>query len=192
MAVLLPQAAIICAFSVLPPLSDHLPTPQADRLFSLQIQIWIQQVLKLWATINSALSPKLIWRADTTRSSAMMTENGILFYHTRFDDGAEFHEVRVHSMYFNEQGWPVVAPYEYSGDDISETGYNDEDIAGDYEFINHGTSTDGKIINYSSIKLNSDGTISGAVTGKWSQAKDNSEAEIIIGNQAYIRLFPCC
>jgi arabinan endo-1,5-alpha-L-arabinosidase len=112
-----------------------------------------------------------------------------LIYHTRFDDGAEYHEVRVHSMYFNEQGWPVVAPYEYAGDVISETGYNEEDIVGDYEFINHGTSTDGKIISYSSIKLNSDGTISGAVTGKWSQAQDNSAAELIIGGQSYSGYF---
>ena len=112
-----------------------------------------------------------------------------LVYHTRFDDGAEFHEVRVHSMYFNEQGWPVVAPYEYAGDVISETGYNEEDIVGDYEFINHGSSTDGKIINYSSIKLNADGTISGSVTGKWSQAQDNSAAVITIGNQVYTGYF---
>ena len=112
-----------------------------------------------------------------------------LVYHTRFDDGAEFHEVRVHSMYFNEKGWPVVAPYEYAGDVISGTGYDEADIAGDYEFIGHGTSTDGKIINYSSIKLNSDGSISGSVTGKWSQAKDSSAAEVIIGNQAYYGFF---
>ena len=112
-----------------------------------------------------------------------------LVYHTRFDDGAEFHEVRVHSMYFNEQGWPVVAPYEYAGDVISETGYDEADIAGDYEFINHGTSTDGKIINYSSIKLNADGTISGAVTGKWSQAQDSSAAELTIGGQTYSGYF---
>lgn len=112
-----------------------------------------------------------------------------LFYHTRFDDGAEFHEVRVHSMYFNSQGWPVVAPYEYSGDEISASGYNESDIVGDYEFINHGNSTDGKIINYSNIKLNTDGTISGSVTGKWSQAKDNAEAVIIIGGQTYYGYF---
>lgn len=112
-----------------------------------------------------------------------------LFYHTRFDDGAEFHEVRVHSMYFNSQGWPVAAPFEYSADDISASGYNESDIVGDYEFINHGNSTDGKIINYSNIKLNADGTISGSVSGKWSQAKDNAEAEIIIGNQAYYGYF---
>ncbi|MBR3667080.1 MAG: RICIN domain-containing protein [Ruminococcus sp.] len=108
-----------------------------------------------------------------------------LFYHARFDDGGEFHEVRVHSMYFNEKGWPVVAPFEYARDEMSATGYNTEDIVGDYEFIDHGTATDGKIINYSNIKLNSDGTVSGAATGKWSQAKDTSAAELTIGGQVY-------
>jgi len=27
-----------------------------------------------------------------------------LFYHARFNNGTEYHEVRVHSMYFNEEG----------------------------------------------------------------------------------------
>lgn len=112
-----------------------------------------------------------------------------LIYHTRFDDGAEYHEVRVHSMYFNEKGWPVVAPYEYSGDTLSESGYNEEDIVGEYEFINHGSSTDGKIINYSSIKLNSDGSISGSATGSWSQSKADAAAEITVGGQLYSGYF---
>lgn len=112
-----------------------------------------------------------------------------LFYHTRFDDGAEFHEVRVHSMYFNDADWPVVAPYEYAGDEISDSGYNESDIVGDYEFINHGNSTDGKIIGYSNIKFNSDGSISGAVSGKWTQAKDSAAAEITIGSQKYSGYF---
>ena len=112
-----------------------------------------------------------------------------LVYHTRFDDGAEFHEVRVHSMYFNERGWPVVAPYEYAGDEISGSGYNETDICGEYEFIDHGTATDGKIINYSSVRLDPDGTISGSVSGKWKQSKDSSYAEITIGNQVYYGFF---
>ncbi|MCR4796049.1 MAG: RICIN domain-containing protein [Ruminococcus sp.] len=112
-----------------------------------------------------------------------------LVYHTRFDDGAEFHEVRVHSMYFNEEGWPVAVPYEYAGDEISATGYDDNDIIGEYEFINHGTSTDGKIIGYSNIKLNADGSISGAVIGKWTQAQDSAAAEITIGGQGYSGYF---
>ncbi|MCM1133825.1 MAG: family 43 glycosylhydrolase [Ruminococcus flavefaciens] len=108
-----------------------------------------------------------------------------LFYHARFNDGSEYHEVRVHTMYFNDEGWPVVSPFEYSGDKMAEYGYEPADIAGDYEYINHGNSTDEKIINYSNITLNEDGSISGAVTGSWSQSKDSSTAVITIGNQRY-------
>lgn len=108
-----------------------------------------------------------------------------LVYHTRFDDGAEFHEVRVHSMYFNEDGWPVVAPFEYSGDEIWEGGYDVSDIVGAYEFIDHGTSTDGKIINYQTISLNADNTISGAVTGTWEQDAESSAATLVIGGKSY-------
>ncbi len=108
-----------------------------------------------------------------------------LFYHARFDDGSEYHEVRVHSMYFNDAGWPVVAPFEYSGDEISPTGYNTDDIVGTYEFIDHGTSTDGKIISSQNIKLNADGTISGAVSGTWQQDAANSAADLTIGGAVY-------
>ena len=108
-----------------------------------------------------------------------------LVYHTRFDDGAEYHEVRVHSMYFNEDGWPVVTPFEYSGDEIWEGGYDVSDIVGAYEFIDHGTSTDGKIINYQTISLNADNTISGAVTGTWEQDAESSKATLVIGGKSY-------
>ena len=108
-----------------------------------------------------------------------------LVYHTRFDDGAEFHEVRVHQMFFNEDGWPVVAPFEYSGDEIWDGGYDESDIVGAYEYIDHGTSTDGKIINYQKISLNSDGTISGAVTGTWEQDAESPTATLIISGKNY-------
>ncbi len=108
-----------------------------------------------------------------------------LFYHTRFNRGNEWHEVRVHSMYFSEDGWPVVAPFEYSGDRISEYGYNTTDIVGNYEYINHGNATNGNVINYQDISLNADGTISGAVSGTWQQAEDSSQATLTIGGQRY-------
>lgn len=111
-----------------------------------------------------------------------------LFYHTRFD-GSEIHQVRVHEMFFNEEGWPVVTPFEYGGDHISEGGYDEADIVGDYEYINHGNATNGNLINYQNIKLNADHTISGAVSGKWSQASDSAAADIIIGNQHYSGYF---
>lgn len=108
-----------------------------------------------------------------------------LFNHARFNNGTEYHEVRVHSMYFNSEGWPVVAPYEYSGDKMAENGYNDSDIVGSYEYVNHGNDTSGTIHEYSKITLNADGTISGAVSGTWKQAEDSSAAVITIGNQRY-------
>ena len=112
-----------------------------------------------------------------------------LFYHARFDDGTEYHEVRVHQMYFNSDGWPVVAPFEYSGDKMSETGYNDEDIAGEYEFINHGSSTDGKIISSKKITLGTDGSITGDAKGEWQQDSASSAVELKIDGQLYSGYF---
>ncbi len=112
-----------------------------------------------------------------------------LIYHARFDDGSEYHEVRVHSMWFNEAGWPVVAPFEYAKDTLAEGGYETSDIVGTYEYINHGTATDGNIINYSSITLNSNGSISGAVTGTWTEAEDSAAATLVIGGQTYYGYF---
>lgn len=112
-----------------------------------------------------------------------------LFYHTRFNNGTEYHEVKVHEMFFNDEGWPVVTPFEFGGDHISEGGYDEADIVGDYEYINHGTATNGNVINYQKIKLNSDYTISGDVSGKWEQSADSAATVITIGNQKYSGYF---
>ncbi len=108
-----------------------------------------------------------------------------LFYHARFNTGNEWHEVRVHEMKFSEDGWPVVAPFEYSGDVLSEYGYEPEDIVGEYEFVNHGLDTSATIHSSTKIKLNADGTISGAESGSWSQAEDSSYATITVGGKSY-------
>lgn len=108
-----------------------------------------------------------------------------LFYHARFDDGSEYHEVRVHSMKFNEAGWPVVMPFEYIVHPWSATGYEPGDLVGTYEFINHGNATDGNIINYQNVTLNANGTISGAVSGTWSEAETSAAATLTIGGVNY-------
>lgn len=115
--------------------------------------------------------------------------NWYLFYHARFDDGTEFHQVRVHSLQFNEQGWPVTAPNEYQGDIIDKYGYEESDIAGTYEFINHGNDTGSKIYNSSEITLTADGKISGAVSGTWYENSGSNDAVITIGNQKYYGKF---
>lgn len=108
-----------------------------------------------------------------------------LFYHTRFDDGFEYHEVRVHAMTFNEAGWPVVMPFEYSGETWSEKGYVPSELVGTYEFVNHGTATNGNITKSSEITLNADGSISGAASGRWTEAKGSAAATLTIDSVVY-------
>mgnify|MGYP002712507990 FL=1 len=42
-------------------------------------------------------------------NSAMIDDDGqmYLIYHTRFSDSDEYHELRVHQQFQNEEGWPV-------------------------------------------------------------------------------------
>ena len=108
-----------------------------------------------------------------------------LVYHARFDDGYEIHQVRVHQMYFNAEGWPVVTPFEYAGDKLSKGGYNESDIVGKYEYINHGNATNGNIINYKTIYLNSNGTISGDASGTWKQGGTTADATLVIDGKTY-------
>ena len=108
-----------------------------------------------------------------------------LIHHTRFDGGTEYHEVRVHAMRFNGAGWPVVMPYENSGDTWSEAGYEPSSLVGTYEFLNHGTATTGDATYGKSITLNANGSISGAVSGSWKEAEGSAQAVFTIGNVKY-------
>ena len=94
--------------------------------------------IKLISNYKFACQEKALKAAG--HNSVLLEEDGdrYLIYHQRFDDGTEYHEVRVHQMFINEEGWPVVAPYENSGDVISENGYEKDEVVGNYQFINHG------------------------------------------------------
>jgi len=75
-------------------------------------------------------------------NSAFVDDDGKIFliYHTRFQSETgevQTHQVRVHQLFINDDGWPVAAPYEYSGETISDIGYAMEDMTGTYEFIYH-------------------------------------------------------
>lgn len=108
-----------------------------------------------------------------------------LFHHARFDDGSEYHEVRVHPLVFNGDGWPVALPYEYSGDTLSAGGFSAADIAGSYELINHGIDTSATIHTAQTITLGADGSIGGAATGSWTEAEDSAAVTIVIDGAAY-------
>ncbi len=119
--------------------------------------------------------------------------NRYVIYHTRFNVGQEWHEVRVHQQFLNEDGWLVTAPYEYAGSKLSATGYSNADIVGTYEFINHGNELPSGVVagmlQTKEVKLNADGTISGDYTGTWSQKANSPYATMVIGGVTYKGVF---
>lgn len=94
-----------------------------------------------------------------------------IIFHTRFPGREEEHQVRVHQMFINSDGWPVIAPHRYAGETIGN--YTPDKVSGDYAFINHGTDISANIKSSVKILLNKDGTISGYVNGKWQLSGDN-------------------
>lgn len=105
-------------------------------------------------------------------SSSIVTKDGKMFqvYHTRFNYGNEGHQVRVHQMARTRNGWSVVLPFEYQGETIENKEYSAQEICGEYEFINHGSVSNGCadwadveniIAPTQTITLNADGTITG-------------------------------
>lgn len=110
-------------------------------------------------------------------NSAFVDDDGKIFlvYHTRFQSNtgtSEFHQVRVHQMFVNEDGWLVAAPYEYSGETISPEGYAMEDMAGTYEFIYHNPTSYYKVVGDKQF----------GIVGKGEKIKEiKGEQEVVIG-----------
>lgn len=108
-------------------------------------------------------------------NSAMIDDDGshYLVYHQRFP-GKTIHEVRVRQQFMNEDSWPVAAVYEYRGEEIGH--YDEEEIMGSYEIIDHGTNTDRNMLTSSKIELCADGTVTGDLTGTWNKTTDPERA----------------
>ena len=111
-----------------------------------------------------------------------------LIFHTRFPGEGEVHEVRVHQMFMNEDGWPVVAPCRYSGETIGN--YTGENIIGDYKFINHGHEITKNIVKSSEITLRPDYTVvrDGETVGEW-RLRDGHMAELTVDGVTYKGVF---
>ncbi len=80
-------------------------------------------------------------------------------YHTRFDNGSEYHEPRVHQLFVTKNGWLAAAPFAANGEELSQEGYRNEDVKGTWYLLNHGLSIDGNINTCKEIKLGADSDI---------------------------------
>ncbi|RZA34329.1 MAG: glycoside hydrolase family 43 [Lysobacteraceae bacterium] len=99
------------------------------------------------------------------------TGQHFLVFHARFPERGEQHEIRVHQMFMNADGWPVVAPYRYAKERAAAV--RREFVVGDYLFVNHGKDISAAIKKSQPITLASDGRITGAATGTWQLAGAN-------------------
>lgn len=129
-------------------------------------------------------------------NSIIAAEDGrtYLVYHTRFQNRGEEHEVRVHQVFQNEDGWLVAAPFEYTGEQVKSADIATSQqiptsqIAGNYKLLTHKFKLDhthSELATPVDVQLNADGTISGEVSGEWSVKEGTSYMTIQIGNDEY-------
>ena len=129
-------------------------------------------------------------------NSAFNDDKGRSFvvYHTKFNDGSFGHEVRVHQLFLNDEGWLMAAPYEFDGETItsekiaSEASIGNDEIPGDYQFIRHQYNQNVAAKAYEkpvNIKLNADGTVSGGETGKWVRKDGTDYITLVLSGVTY-------
>ena len=129
-------------------------------------------------------------------NSIIAAEDGrtYLVYHTRFQNRGEEHQVRVHQVFQNEDGWLVAAPFEYIGEqvksaDIATTQQIATDkIAGDYQLLIHPyklNHTKKEAAKPVAVQLNADGTITGDKTGTWAVTEGTSYITLTIDKVEY-------
>ena len=117
-----------------------------------------------------------------------------LIYHTKFNNNTAWHSVRTHQVFVNSDGWLVAAPFEYNGEQITDADIaakqplTVDEIVGTYKLLIHKYGMDYK--NYEEVtpidvKLNADGTISGAKTGKWSITEGTGYIALTIAGIKY-------
>ena len=134
-------------------------------------------------------------------NSIIAAEDGrtYLVYHTRFQNRGEEHEVRVHQVFQNEDGWLVAAPFEYTGEEVKSADIAStqqiptSQIPGKYKLLTHKYKLDHtkkEAAKPVDIELNADGSITGDVTGtgsdnKWAVVEGTSYITITLNKLTY-------
>ena len=117
-----------------------------------------------------------------------------LVYHTKFNNGTDHHQVRVHQMFVNRDGWLVTAPFEYNGETITDSKiasaqpFTTEQIAGTYSLLVHKYRMN--YANYEEVSpvevaLTSDGQVTGNLNGSWSIEAGTGHITLTLGGVTY-------
>lgn len=85
----------------------------------------------------------------------------------RIDGG---HHVETRRLLFNKEGWPVLEPLRYAGENDGTATM--EEVAGEFDVVVHTSGVSATIVNSVECTLVADGTVSGALSGTWSMEND--------------------
>ena len=129
-------------------------------------------------------------------NSIIASEDGrtYLVYHTRFQNWGESHQVRVHQVFQSKNGWLVVAPFEYTGEEVKSADIATmqqiatDRIPGKYKLLIHEYKLDHTkkaAAEPVDIELTTDGNITGKYTGTWKVEAGTSYVTLKIGSTYY-------
>ena len=129
-------------------------------------------------------------------NSIIAAEDGrtYLVYHTRFQNWGESHQVRVHQVFQSKNGWLVVAPFEYTGEEVKSADIATmqqiatDRIPGKYKLLIHEYKLDHTkkaAAEPVDIELTTDGNITGKYTGTWKVESGTSYVTLKIGSTYY-------
>ena len=121
-----------------------------------------------------------------------------LVYHTRFcnDDkrADEGHQVRVHQVFVNKEGWLVAAPFEYNGEQVTDADiagtqpFTFEELCGKYNVLIHKFANDHNALEQVEpvlVTLEADGTVTGDLKGSWAMEEGTGYVTLTLGNVTY-------
>ena len=90
----------------------------------------------------------------------------LIAFHTRFPGRGEAHQVRVHELAIDGDGWPVISPLRWAGEPDREA--SADDLPGSYALVDHGPRTIGRSMAETAVvTLADDGTVAGDRSGTW-------------------------
>ena len=112
-----------------------------------------------------------------------------LIFHTRFAGSGESFSVRVHQMFMNEDGWPVVAPLRYTGE--GKEAPPKENRPGAYKILFHEHDINAVEHVSQTAALLADGKVDGACEGTWESTEDG-KVRLSLNGEAYTGVFARC
>lgn len=113
-----------------------------------------------------------------------------IVFHTRFPGTGEAHEIRVHEMHLNDDGWLVVAPLRYAPLSLATPAQTADvsaaQAAGTYKLVNHGKDITAVSKASIVVTLNTDGSVggTGGMTGSWTHNGSN-KITVVSGGVTY-------